>query len=67
MVNLYDCRQLLLALMSSMGERSHIYQPERENEISDLSEQEQGRVHGLFLAQFQHHLIDGQQFARQQC
>ena len=47
-------------------ERSHLYQPGREDEISDLSEQEQERVRGLFLVQFHHHLIDGQQFARQQ-
>ena len=45
MLNLYDFWRLLLALMSSM-ERSHIYQPERKDEISDLSEQEEARVHG---------------------
>ena len=45
MLNLYDFRRLLLALMSSM-ERSHIYQPDREDEISNLSEQEEARVHG---------------------
>ena len=45
MLNLYDFRRLLLALMSSM-ERSHIYQCLKVNEISDLSEQEEARVHG---------------------
>ena len=66
MLNLYDFRRLLQALMSSM-EGSPLYQPEREYEISDLSEQEQAQVHGLFLVQFQYHLIDGQQFVGQQC